>query len=478
MNNNKEAIIVGIQKASDEYKLWLGQAELLIKGKANHIVKSPKFYTDCGFGSWLYSDGQQLSSLPGFKDVESAHQSFHQAYKSLYEGAKEVSDSESISELKRYFSTLEGQSDISIKQLEQIEQFLLNEDNDSHVLVEEKIVVDEMIDIEPERVIESERSSVQEFSLSSEELRRQLKEQDLLQLKQEQELTELELKQLEDRQQLTIQSTEQIEQYLSLKEQEISLQLDDHKALEDANINNIFLGQQDISRLKEEILSKQGELEQLALVDQKLEQRKEEEERKERKILNEFESRQALDKQDLLQLNQQRKKWESEAERLRQQLMLIEQDLEGLTEKELQKQSLIDKSDCEKEVKLQELVQQSRLQDKLNGHKARVKETKQAELKELEDTESSKKRRLKELELESAMLENQKIDISKQHRNEIRELDERQRFKKLTIEKLERDKARKEQELKELIHQQSVIKQSLESVELSKNDNEKELEEA
>ena len=79
MNNNKEAIIVGIQKASDEYKTWLDQAELLVKGKANHIVEKPMAHTDCEFGAWFYSDGQQFSSLSGFREVEIAHQVPHQA---------------------------------------------------------------------------------------------------------------------------------------------------------------------------------------------------------------------------------------------------------------------------------------------------------------------------------------------------------------------------------------------------------------
>jgi hypothetical protein len=259
---------------------------------------------------------------------------------------------------------------------------------------------------------------------------------------------------------------------------EINQQLNDHKVFEESNINNIFLGQQELSRIKEEIVSKQGELEQLALVDQKLEQRKAEEERKERIILDDFERKQSLDKQDIIQLGQQRERWEGEAEKLRQQLMLIEQDLESLTEKESQKQRLIDKSNSEKEAKLQELIQQSRIQDKLNGHKIRVKETKQGELKQLEEERLSKQELLKELGTESAILENQKVDISKLHKKELRELDERQRFKKVAIEKLEQDTSRKQQELKQLVHQQSVIQQSLNQIDLPQADAEKVLEEA
>ncbi len=471
MNNNKETIIVGIKKASDEYKVWLDQAELLVEGKANHIVKDPVAHTNCEFGVWFYSEGQQLSTVTGFKEVESAHQAFHQAYATIYEGAKEVSDSQSISVLKRHFSKLKNQSALSIRKLEQMEQSLSEEDGLSEVK-------EDTVNVEPDiEFVKPEVTAVQQPSIGSADLFRKLKEQDLLQLQQEQQLTELELKQLEDRQRLTTQSTEQIAQYQSLKEEEINQQLNDHKILEESNINDIFLGQQDLSRIKEDILSKHDELEQLALVDKKLEQRKAEEEKKERKILNDFESRQSLDKQDLIQLEQQRGKWESEAEKLRQQLALIEQDLESLTEKESQKQGLIDKSNSEKETKLQELVQQSQLQDKLNGHKIRVKEAKQSELKQLEEAQSSKKKRLKELEMESAVLENQKVDISKQHRKELRGLKERHNFKKMTVEKLEKDKSRKQQELKELAHQKSAIQQGLDQMDSPQADTEKVLEE-
>lgn len=470
--NNKQAIVVGIQKASDEYKVWLDQAALLVKGKANHIVKTPVEHTDCEFGVWFYSDGQQLSSLPEFKEVELAHQASHQAYAFIYEGAREVNDSESISVLKRHFSKLENQSALSGSKLEQMEQYLLKEGGLSEV--KENAV---NVEPEPEPINKPETTPVQQSPTDSVGLRRQLQEQDLLQLQQEQQLTELELKQLEDRQRLITQSTEQIAQYQSLKEQEITLQLNDHKILEESNINDIFLGQQDLSRIQEELLFKHDELEKLALVDQKLEQREAEEEKKERKILNNFENKQTSDREGLAQLERQRKRWEGEAKNLKQQLMLIEQDLEGLTEKELQKQGLIDKSNSEKEVKLQELIQQSRLQDKLNGHKIRVKETKQGELKQLEEEQSSKQKRLKELEAESAALESQKGDISKQHRKELRELDERQRFKKMTVEKLEEDKSQKQQELKELVHQQSVIQQSLDQMDSLQADTKKVLEE-
>jgi hypothetical protein len=469
--NKKEIIRVGIQKANKSNQFWLEQTEFLVKGKANHTVQKPMSHIECELGQWLYSEGKLFNKMALYVEVESLNQEFHQIYEAIYKGAEAVYDSESHNAIRRSCAKLESHSKLIIESLEKVQESIVGD-------LKSKLNMDKNI-TNPVKVDKKSINEVAPVKSSggAVDLRRQLKEQDLFQLKQEQQLTELELKQLEDRQKLTEQSAEQIAQYQSLKEEEINQQLSEHKVLEERNINNIYLGHQELSSIKDDILSKHDELEQLALVDEKLGQRKADEERKERKILNEFERKQSADKKDLVQIGRQREKWESEVEKLKQQLLLIEQDLESLVEKQSQKQKLIDKSNTEKEVKLEELARQSRLQDKLNGHKIRVKETKQDELKELEDEQSRQQRRLKNLEAESVALENEKVNISKQHRKELKELDESQRFKKMTIEKLEKDQGRKKQELKELVHQQSLIQQSLGKVESLKNESKKVLEE-
>jgi hypothetical protein len=122
--NNKEIIVVGIQKAKDEHEAWLDQARLLVKGKATHIVQKPMSHKDCDFGVWLYSEGQQFSSFSIFKDVESSHQDFHRAYAAIFSGAEKVFDTESHNVIKRQFTQLEAQSKMLIKNLEEIQQAL------------------------------------------------------------------------------------------------------------------------------------------------------------------------------------------------------------------------------------------------------------------------------------------------------------------------------------------------------------------
>jgi len=464
--NNKVNIRIGIEKAIKSNEFWLEQTGCLVKGRANHIVQQPVSHTDCEFGQWLFSEGKSLNTAPFYGEVESLHQEFHQIYKAIYSGAEQVYDSESHNAIRRSCAKLESHASLIILTLEKMQEAL--EENDKQKGEKNKMVSDEEVNV---KTAETEPVQISEGSAVN--LRRQLKEQDLFQLQQEQQLTELELKQLEDRQHLTVQGVKQVEQYQILKEQEIDQQLSGHKEREENNINAIFLGQQDLTRIKEEITAKTDELEQLTLVDQKLDQRKTEEDEKERKILADFDKAQSLDKQNIIQLEKQRQKWKVEADNLKKQLALIEQDLETLAEKLKTKQLIIDESNEKKEIKLQELAQHSQLQNKLNGHKIRVRGSKQEELEQLEQDQSRKQKELRALEIESAKLENQKVDISKNHKKELRQLDEQHRFKKINFDKLENDKSRKKQELKDILHQQAVTRESLEKMDKSQANAEK-----
>ncbi len=468
--NNKENIRIGIEKAVKSNNFWLEQTRSLVRGEANHIVQQPIAHTESEFGQWLLIEGKKLNASPLYLEVESLHSEFHQIYDAIYTGAEQVYDAESHKAVSRSCAKMESHANLIMMTLEKIQDSLEGKYTQESNINKMKVEVVDRVDVNF-----SDTPSSQAVEGSPVSLRRQLKEQDLFQLKQEQQLTELELKQLEDRQYLTVQGVKQVAQYQTLKKQEIEHRLSEHNVLEESNINAIYLGQQDLTRIKEEIVEKTDELEQLTLVDQKLDQRKAEEEEKERRILADFDKAQSLDKQSIIQLEKQRKKWEDEADNLKKQLALIEQDLETLAEKLRTKQLIIDESNQKKEVKLQELAQHSQLQNKLNGHKIKVRESKQEELEQLVQEQAKRKKELRALEIESAKLENQKLDISKGHKKELRELDDQQRFKKMTIEKLEGDKSRKKQELKEIIHQQAVIQESLKNMDDKSQANAKKL---
>lgn len=499
---NKEIIINSIQDAHNSNKTWVEQAQLLVRGKATHLAHKPTSYQESEFGLWFYSEGKILSTFPWYAEIETIHQSLHDAYQVIFDNAEQVYDVDSHKALQNNFSKLERQFDFLVEKLKSAEISLeesaeeLFEDyglamKDSHIDTVGIAVDDNESDtsiVKPNVEIKEEK---QEFSkpdyqetildpiqvaTNSTDIFKQLKQQDLHQLHLEQKLTEQELNQLEERQLLTTQGVMQITQYQELKKQEIDQQLEDHQVLETKNTDAKELGYKELSKLRNEILQKQDELEQLALVDQKLESRVLEEKEKEQKILDDFTEQQSANKQDLSQLEQQRKQWEKEVRNLKEQLSLIEQDLDNLTKQQQAKQQTMDASNRHKSHKLNELKQYSEEQEILNGHKVKVKEMKQEELNKLEEEKLSIKAELDCLDTDSATLKNKKIEISSQHKQELKQLDEQQRFKKLTLGKLEQDRRRKNQELKELAHQQAAIQQSLDQLDQPEKETRKDLE--
>ena len=483
----KKIIVTGIQEASDSIGEWLEQAQLLVEGKSTHLVKKPAACEKCEFGLWLYSEEHSLKSFSWFKEIEELHQEFHDAYEVIYNGANEVHDAKSLAALKNNFDQLESQSDLLVTKLEEIKKSLENgeeyisEDNSDSTQEEvaEEVSSEDVTHETPAQ----EKQNYQMLSNDGEfspvvmsampdlidtkqlEMHRKLKELDLKQLEQEQKLTEQEVQQLEDRRELTYQSIDQIAQYKQLKEDEIAQELMEYQKLEDDNNKAKTLGQNELSRVRRDIFLKRDELEKLQLVDRKLESRKAEEQNKEQAILDSFERKQFADKQALIELEQQRKKWENEAVKLQQQLLLVEQDIEDLVSQQQEKQSKLDESNREKDLKLQELDEYLRQQEVLNGHKLKVKEAKQEELAELEQEKASFQQAVSRLEAAAVELKNQKQEMNKLHKRDLKQLDEQQRFKKMSMEKLDQDKKRKIQELEELVHQQAEIKKSLSEME-------------
>jgi len=484
--------MTGIQEASDSFGEWLGQAQLLVEGKSTHLVRKPVSCEKCEFGLWLYSDEPSLKSFSWFEEIKELHQAFHGAYEVIYDGANEVYDAKTLATLKNNFSQLENKSDLLVTKLGEIKESLENTEKDNGTPIQEEIHED----VSSEDIVfdapSQEKQDYQALSnddvlspslMSAQvntkqlEMHRKLKELDLKQIEQEQKLTEQELQQLEDRQELTSQGVDQIVQYQQLKNDEITQQSMEHQKLEDDNFKAKTLRQKELNSVRQNILAKQDELDQLKLVDQKLASRKAEENKKEQAILDNFERKQFAYKQDIIELEQQCKKWENEAEKLQQQLLLVEQDIEELVEQQKEKRLILDGSNRQKELKLKELEEYSQQQEVLNGHKSKVKEAKQEELAQLEQEKTSFRQEIAQLDTEAVELRNQKLEMSKQHKRDLKQLDEQLRFKKMSMDKLDQDKKRKIQELKELVHQQEAIKKNLTEME-QKNGSEKELEKA
>lgn len=44
----------------------------------------PQLYTDCFFGKWYYGEGQFISNISGYKEIEQGHIDLHNIYMQIY----------------------------------------------------------------------------------------------------------------------------------------------------------------------------------------------------------------------------------------------------------------------------------------------------------------------------------------------------------------------------------------------------------
>ncbi|MDQ6963264.1 MAG: CZB domain-containing protein [Mariprofundaceae bacterium] len=56
----------------------------LIEGIELDKSQVPVNGTECAFGQWYYGDGQQLRKMPGFQELEAAHDALHTTYRQIF----------------------------------------------------------------------------------------------------------------------------------------------------------------------------------------------------------------------------------------------------------------------------------------------------------------------------------------------------------------------------------------------------------
>ena len=78
-------IITKIRKAKMAHKRWVGHASAMIEGIPVEKDQVPINYTDCVFGNWYYDEGQNLSSLKEFKEIEDPHVELHLIYMEIFQ---------------------------------------------------------------------------------------------------------------------------------------------------------------------------------------------------------------------------------------------------------------------------------------------------------------------------------------------------------------------------------------------------------
>ncbi|MCI5133128.1 MAG: hypothetical protein D3904_16840, partial [Candidatus Electrothrix sp. EH2] len=76
--------ITTLKIAAVSHRAWFSNAQALIDGVPLDKEKVPVSVLECEFGKWYYGEGQKLKSLPGFQELEEAHEKLHATYMEIF----------------------------------------------------------------------------------------------------------------------------------------------------------------------------------------------------------------------------------------------------------------------------------------------------------------------------------------------------------------------------------------------------------
>ena len=84
----KDNVLQELRSAKVAHLKWVQRAKSLISGMPIEKEAIPLDYTDCMFGKWFYSDGQDIALMPGMSVMESIgakHTELHQMYFKIFQ---------------------------------------------------------------------------------------------------------------------------------------------------------------------------------------------------------------------------------------------------------------------------------------------------------------------------------------------------------------------------------------------------------
>jgi len=80
----RKEIIAQLRAAKTAHIQWRAYAQALVAGFAIDQNLVPVIHTDCKFGQWYYGQGQSLSNLKHFAEIDKPHVLLHQEYMNIY----------------------------------------------------------------------------------------------------------------------------------------------------------------------------------------------------------------------------------------------------------------------------------------------------------------------------------------------------------------------------------------------------------
>ena len=84
MKMDKLEIITTLKLAAISHRAWFSNAQALIEGIPLDKDKVPVSALECEFGKWYYGEGRKLKVLPGFQEIEEAHEKLHATYMEIF----------------------------------------------------------------------------------------------------------------------------------------------------------------------------------------------------------------------------------------------------------------------------------------------------------------------------------------------------------------------------------------------------------
>ena len=84
----KENILNELRSAKVAHLKWVQRAKSLISGMPVEKEAIPLDYTDCVFGKWFYSVGQEIALMPGMSVIDTIgekHTALHNMYFKIFQ---------------------------------------------------------------------------------------------------------------------------------------------------------------------------------------------------------------------------------------------------------------------------------------------------------------------------------------------------------------------------------------------------------
>lgn len=141
----KESIVQKIKKARQSHNYQIQKIKFLVEGMPLKEDPTPVSYRECGFGSWMYGDEEQLRKLIGnssYEEIEKQHILWHKEYQKIYQiyygeakkglfskltgGGKPKVDSLQQDKAKAYYSDLKSMTYTLLHMLEGLERRIEN----------------------------------------------------------------------------------------------------------------------------------------------------------------------------------------------------------------------------------------------------------------------------------------------------------------------------------------------------------------